>query len=155
MTNSPGHLWRDKWIALSGPLSLRVISHATRVAEPAATSRELPSDTWGVPRVFVPSQSEQVPRSSEMGLVGRACGYCARTSWRYMGRITGLCTKPSLTSTTMMHGLRWGLLRWGLSTESTAVARELPGDTWGVPLGSRLISHLTLLAFTSKSGGRV
>jgi len=22
LTNSPGHLWRDKWTALSGPLSL-------------------------------------------------------------------------------------------------------------------------------------
>jgi len=28
LTNSPGHVWRDKWTALSGPLSTGYVYHA-------------------------------------------------------------------------------------------------------------------------------
>jgi hypothetical protein len=36
-TNPPGHLWRDKWTALSGPLSI-----ATSVEGPGRSARDTP-----------------------------------------------------------------------------------------------------------------
>ena len=99
MTNSPGHLWRDKWTALSGPLSLPYPAQAVTSQDPVGT--EVVCDVEAAALAALQTVLHRNVQRFRGGLVFKAHTLCVSPNSRLEGNKEVVCDVEAVALTAL------------------------------------------------------